>query len=109
MGPSRSTATCHAWAVSLASAGRIKQSPGIARSAGKVLHRLMRGAVLAEAHRVVGPGVDDVRAGDGRQAHGGPHVVAEHEERAPTGMMPPWSAMPVMVEPMPCSRTPKWI
>ena len=63
VGPSESTAMRQAWAVSLASAGRITRRPGTARSGGQLLDRLVGGAVLAEAHRVVGPRVDDVGLG----------------------------------------------
>ena len=68
MGPSCSTARRQASAVSLASAGRITRSPGMARSDGDVLDRLVGGAVLADADRVVGEGVDDLGPGQRGQA-----------------------------------------
>ena len=46
-----------------------------------VLDRLVGRAVLAEAHRVVGPDVDDRQAGQRREADGSAHVVAEGQER----------------------------
>ena len=62
-----STATCQATAVSLASAGRMTRRPGMARSGGEVLDRLVGGAVLAEADRVVRPRVDDLGLADARR------------------------------------------
>ena len=48
----------------------------------EVLDRLVGGAVLAQADRVVGPHVGDGQAHQGGQPHGGPHVVGERQERA---------------------------
>ena len=47
-----------------------------------MLDRLVGGAVLAEADRVVGPHVGDRQLHERRQPDGGAHVVGEHEERA---------------------------
>ena len=47
-------------AISLASAGRITRRPGIARSDGELLDRLVGRAVLADADRVVRPDEDDL-------------------------------------------------
>ena len=52
---------------------------------GQLLDGLMGGAVLAQADRVVGPGIDDVGVGERGKADGGTHVVAEDEERAAHG------------------------
>ena len=69
-------------------------SPGMARSDGELLDRLVRGTVLAQADRIVGPRVDDVRPGQRGQADRRAHVVGEDEEGAPHGRMPPCWAMP---------------
>ena len=76
--------------------------------AGQLLDGLVGRAVLAEADRVVGPEVDDLGLAEGGQADRAPHVVAEDRRtcRRPGGC-PPWSAIPFMMPPMPCSRTPK--
>ena len=50
--------TRQASTTSLASAGRIMTEPGIARSDGELLDRLVGRAVLADADRVVGEDVD---------------------------------------------------
>ena len=107
MGPSASTAIRHAWAVSLASAGRITRRFGHGPHGGQLLDGLVGGTVLAQPDRVVGPRVDDVDIGEGRHPDRTAHVVTEHEEgaRRPAAM-PPWAAMPFMTPPMPCSRIP---
>src|SRR6185436_5120115 len=51
-----------------------------------VLDRLVRGAVLAEADRVVRPGPDDGKVPESRQADGRAHVVREDEERRAVGL-----------------------
>ena len=48
---------------------------------GKVLHGLVRRAVLADEYRVVREDVDHRKLRDGGQPHGGAHVVREHEKR----------------------------
>ena len=48
----------------------------------QLLDGLVRGAVLADADRVVGPRVHDLRPADGGDPHRAAHVVAEDEERA---------------------------
>src|SRR5690606_19373407 len=55
---------------------------------GEVFDRLVGGAVLAEEHRVVGPDPYRRSAHQRAEAHGGPHVVAEHEERRPVRPQP---------------------
>ncbi len=50
-----------------------------------LLDRLVRGSVLADADRVVGPDVDDLQAGEGGQPDGAAHVVAEDQERGGVG------------------------
>jgi hypothetical protein len=45
-----------------------------------MLHGLMRGPVLAEADRIVGPHVDHVQPGERRQPDRSAHVVAERQE-----------------------------
>ena len=52
---------------------------------GEMLDRLVRGAVLADADRVVGPDVDRRQPHQGRHAYCWPHVVAEHQEGADVG------------------------
>ena len=71
-----------AWAVSLASAGRITRQAWHGAQRGQVLDGLVGGAVLAQAHRVVCPRVDDVALRQRRQPDRRAHVVAEDEEGA---------------------------
>jgi hypothetical protein len=106
VGPSWSTTARHAVTVSLASAGRITCSPGIARKRGEVLDRLVGGAVLADADRVVGEHEARLGARHRRQAHGRTHVVEEHEERAADREDPAVRAIPTIAAPIACSRTP---
>ena len=82
MGPSCSTARRQASAVSLASAGRMHAEPGDGAQRGDVLDRLVGGTVLADAHRVVGEGVDDLGPRERGEPDGRAAVVGEHEERA---------------------------
>ena len=51
----------------------------------QMLDRLVRGAVLAEADRIVGHDIDDARALQRAQANGGPRIIGEDEERAAVG------------------------
>ena len=75
---------------------------------GEVLDRLVGRTVLAEADGVVGPDVGD------RQLHqrGEPHRRRACSRRTsrnvpPKTRVPPCTAMPFMIAPMPCSRMPK--
>ena len=103
-----STATRQAAAVSLASAGRITRRPGMARSAGEVLDRLVGRARPRRGRPSRGSTSRRPWPRDGGEADGGPHVVAEHEERAADRQRRRRAAaMPFMTPPMPCSRTPK--
>ena len=54
----------------------------------QLLDGLVGGAVLAQAHRVVGPRVDDVGLRQRREADRRSHVVAEDEEGAAHGEHP---------------------
>jgi transketolase N-terminal domain/subunit len=56
--------------------------PGHGPHGRELLDGLVRRAVLAETDGVMGPEIDDLRLGDGGDAHGAAHVVAEHEEGA---------------------------
>ena len=82
VGPSRSMATRKACADSLASAGRITRSPGMARMAASCSTGWWVGPSCAEPHRVVAPEVDHLRLRQGGQANRSSHVVAEDEERS---------------------------
>ena len=66
-------------------AGRRTSRPGIARSDGELLDRLMRRPVLADADRIVREDVDDRQFHDRRQPDRRPAVVAEDEERRAVG------------------------
>ena len=86
LGPSGfSRIAFQAYAVSFASPGRTHREVRDRPQRGHVLDRLVGGAVLAEADRVVRPHVDDRRLHHRGQAHGTAHVVAEGEERAAVG------------------------
>ena len=93
---------------SLASPGRTYHRLRDRSQRGGVLDRLMGRPVLAQADRVVGPDVGDRQAGQGGQAHGAAHVVAEGQERgavrleAAVHRRSRWRSPP-----MACSRTPK--
>ena len=83
LGPSGfSSIAFQAYAVSFASPGRTIDEVRDRPQRGQVLDRLVGGAVLAQADRVVGPHVDDRRLHHGGQADRAAHVVAEGEERA---------------------------
>ena len=60
-----------------------------------VFDGLVGGAVLAQAHAVVGEDVDRRDAHQGRQADGRAHVIREHEERAAVGTQAAMERHPV--------------
>ena len=81
VGPSlRSSASCQHSAVSTASAGRKTRRFGMARKRRKMLDRLMRRSVLAEADRVVRHDVDRRDAGQRRDADRRPRIIGEDQE-----------------------------
>ena len=73
----------------------------------ELLDRLVGRAVFADADRVVREDVDDRDFHQGRQADRHPAVVAEDQEAGAEGRTLT-RAMPFMMAPMACSRTPKW-
>ena len=82
-GPSwRSSTVCQAAAPRSRRPAGARSRPGMARSGRELLDRLVRGAVLAEGDGVVRPDEDRGHLHERRESHGGPHVVAEDEERA---------------------------
>ena len=98
--------TRHASTTSLASPGRIVIRPGMARS-DKMLDRLMRGTVFADADRVVREDVDDRDLHDRGEADRGAAVIAEDQKARP--IRPHLeSDRPFSTAPMACSRMPKW-
>ena len=77
---------------------------------GEVLDRLVGRTVLTEADGVVRPDEGDVRACSARP--GGRRAACSRRRRRTCRRRAGrrrGAAMPFMVEPMPCSRTPKWI
>ena len=76
------SATRHASAVSVASAGRITVKSGNRAQRRQLLDRLVRRSVLAEPDRVVREDVDHVLLHERREPHRRPHVVREDQERA---------------------------
>ena len=72
----------HAYAVSFGSPGRTTDEIRDRPQRREVLDRLVGGAVLAEADRVVRPDVDGVDVHQRRQPHRRAHVVGELQEGA---------------------------
>ena len=85
MGPSLSTATCHATAVSLASAGRITRSPGIARTAASCSMGWCVGPSSPRPTESCVQTKTTLAWLTAASRTAAPHVVAEHEERAADG------------------------
>src|SRR5665213_1053448 len=80
-GPAR---VLHRDAPRLDGLGRIRwanhRHVGHSAQARELLHRLMRGAILAQRDAVVRPHVDHVRVTQRRQTNARPHVVGERQE-----------------------------
>ena len=109
VGPSPSRCTRHAAATSLASAGRMTRSPGIARSDASCSIGWWVGPSSPTPTESCVQTKQTLVCMIDSEPHRGPHVVAEHEERADDRAARPDTAMPFAAEPIACSRMPKWI